>query len=101
MCKLTQITFCPLAHGYHKENSVKNYHWLLNKTKDNARQYHVSHNAFIQNMNTHQYVRNSSPIDDTNVMDIVAAVGREIIFPIYAKLLPTPTLNPDKKTSVV
>ena len=38
---------------------------------------------------------NNAPIDDTNMMHIIAAVGRELRFPLDTDLLPIPGLNPD------
>ena len=38
---------------------------------------------------------NNDPIDNTNVMLIIAAVGIEFRYPLDTELLPTPTLNSD------
>ena len=49
--------------------------------------------VFILNPKTSQYAQNSAPIDDTDVMRRVSAVGREFRFTLDTELLPTLTLN--------
>ena len=49
---------------------------------------------------TSQYMWNSTPIDDTNVICSVAAVAREFVFTLDTELLPTPTLNPDNNQTL-
>ena len=101
MCKFFQIIFWPLSYGNNKGISVEKYHRFLNKTQATTRQYRGSHDVFVQNAKTSQNAWKSAQIDDTYVMRRVAAVGREFRFTLDTELLPTPTLNPDKKTSVV
>ena len=93
--KCLQITFWNLSHINHKLNSVENCHRFLNKTQAISGQDRVSRDVFIINAKTSQYTCNIAPINDTNVMRSVAAVGREFIFPLDTELLSTPTLNPD------
>ena len=95
MCKFPKIKFCNIAHSNHKVDSVKKYHQLQKKTQATARQHGVIHDVFIQNDKTSQYTWNSAPINDTNVMRSVAAVGREFIFPLDIELLLTTNLNPN------
>ena len=76
MCKCLQIKFWTLARGNNKVNSVEKYQRFLNKTQTIVVQDRGSHDVFIQNTKTSQYARNSNPIDDTDVMLSVAAVGR-------------------------
>ena len=95
MCKCLQITLWNLARGNHKENSVEKYHRFLNNTQAIVGQDYGGRDVFIQNEKTYQYARNSAPIDDTNVIQSVAAVVREFRFPLDTEMLPTPNLNPD------
>ena len=74
MCNVLQMTLYPLACVNHKVNSVKKYHRFLNIKQAIAGQDRGIHEVFIQNTNTYQYAWNSAPIDDTNVMRIIAAV---------------------------
>ena len=67
---------------------------VLKKTQAIAGQDRGSHDLFILNAKTSQYACNSAPIDDTDVMRSVAAVGREFIFPLDIELFSTPNLNP-------
>ena len=76
MCKFFQITSWHLSRGNHKGNIIKKYHRFLNKIQSITEQYHGSYDIFIQNAKTSQYVWNSAPIDDTNAMRSVAAVGK-------------------------
>ena len=55
-CNFLRITFCNLARGNNKGNSVENYHWVLYKTQDIAKQDHGRHEVFFQNVKTSQYV---------------------------------------------
>ena len=95
ICKCLQITFWTSARGNHKVNRVEKYHRLLNKTQDISGHDCGSHDSFIQNTKTYQYLWNISPINDTDVMCRVAAVGIEFRFTLDMELLLTPTLNPD------
>ena len=76
------MKFQPIARENHEKNGVKKYHWFLTKTQAISGQGCGSHGIFIQNSKTYQYMCNRSSIDDTNVMHIVAAVGREFRFPL-------------------
>ena len=80
--KCLQITFWNLSHINHKLNSVENCHRFLNKTQAISGQDLISHDLLIQNAKTSQYAWKKYPIDDTEVMRSVAAVGREFIFTI-------------------
>ena len=80
MCRFLQIKLWTLACVNNKGNSVENYHLFLNKTQAITGQYFGSHDVFIQNVKTSQYMWNRAPIDDTDVTHRVADVGREFIF---------------------
>ena len=93
MCKILRITFWPLARGNHKGLGVEKFHRFLNKTQAIAGQDRDNHEVFLQNTKTSQYAWNSAPIDDTDVMRSVAALGREFRFPMDTELIETPVLN--------
>ena len=78
-----------------KLNSVETYHQFLNKTLAIAEQDRGSRDIFIQSAKIYHYACNSYPINDTDMVHSVAAVGKEFRFPMNTELLPTPTLNPD------
>ena len=94
-CKCLQITFWPLAHVNCKEKGIEKYHRFLKKTQTIAGKDFGSHDIFIQNEKKSHYAWNSAPIDDINVMRIVAAVGIEYRFTLDTELLLTPNLNID------
>ena len=89
------IICCPWAHINHKGNRVEKYNQWLNKIQTISGQYCVSYDVLIQKSKTSKYAWNSSPIDDTDVMHSVVAVGIELIFPLNTELLPKPPLNPE------
>ena len=54
----------------------------------------ISHDNFIQNAKTRQYIWNRSPIDDNVIPCSLAANGREFIFPLDLEISATPTIKP-------
>ena len=82
MCKLLKLTF-----------SVERYHRFLNKTQTISGQDRGTHEVFHQNIKTSQYALNSAPIDDTDILRCVDAVGREFRFLLDIELLDQPILN--------
>ena len=100
VCTILKITMWPLARGNHKGLSVERYHRFLNKTQAIAGQDRGTHEVFQQNAKTSQYAWNSAPIDDTDVMRSVAAIGREFRFPLDIEFLGTPTLNDDSNSGL-
>ena len=89
-----------MARDNHKVNSVGKYHQFLNKTQAIAGQYCGSRDLFLQHSKESYYACNRDPIDYTNVMRIVAAVSRELIFTLDTQLLLTPTFNPNNNQSL-
>ena len=75
MCAALGIIHWPLARGYHKGMSVEKYHCFLNKTQAISGQDRGIHDIFLQNSKTSQYAWNGTPIDGTDILRSVAAVG--------------------------
>ena len=59
-----------------------------------------THAGFIRTAKTAQYAWNSAPIDGTDVVRSVAAVGREFRFPLDVELSPSPTLNDETNSNL-
>ena len=93
MCLKLDLIFCPLIRGNYKGNIVDKYQRFLNKTQTNVGEERDTHESFVENSKTSQYVWNSAPIDDTYIPRSLTAVGRHFKFPIDVKLSPGPTLN--------
>ena len=70
------IIYCTLTRGNYKGTSVEKYHRFLNKTQVIAGQDRGTHGVFLQNAKTSQYAWNNAPIDGTDILRSVAAVGR-------------------------
>ena len=59
-----------------------------------------THQVFTENA-TSQYAWNSAPIDSTDIIRSVAAVGREFRFPLDVELLDIPTLLNDNNNTAL
>ena len=94
-----KITDWWISRENHKGNLVKKFYQFLNKTQKITGGDWRTHSGFIQNANTSHYSWNSAPIDDTDVMRRVSAVGREFRFTLDTEMLPKPTLNPNNNQS--
>ena len=100
MCKRLGLTYWVLSRGNHKGNSVERYHRFLNKTQAIAGNDRGTHDVYIQNAKTSQYAWNSAPIDGTDVVRSMAAVGRTFRFPLDIDLSPTPILNTETNSTL-
>ena len=96
MCEQLKITFWALSRGNHKGLSVERYHRYLNKTQAIVGNDRGTHKTFIQNAKTSQYAWNSAPIDNTDIVRSLVAVGREFRFPLDIELCPKPPLNDEQ-----
>ncbi len=82
MCNILKLHLWPLARGNHKGNSVERYHRYLNKVMTIQGNALGTNNNFHRIAKTAQYGWNSAPIDDTDVVRSLPAVGREFRFPL-------------------
>lgn len=57
-----------------------------------------THNGFIRTAKTAQFTWNSAPIDGTDVVRSLAAVGREFRFPLDVDLRPSLTINDESNS---
>ena len=93
MCTILRIKYWVLARGNHKGLGVERFHRFVNKVETIDGNDRGSHDGFIRTAKTAQYAWNSAPIDGTDVVRSLAAVGRVFRFPLDVDLSPTPTLN--------
>ena len=100
MCDVLKIQLWPLSRGNHKALSIERYHRFLNKTHTIASQERNTHEVFLQNYKLSQYAWNGAPIDGTDVVRSVAAIGRPFQFPIDTDLTAAPNLNNENHTQL-
>lgn len=100
MCKILDITYWVLARGNHKGNGAERYHRYLNKVQTIEGNNIGTNTNFMRIAKTTQYAWNSSPIDGTDIVRSIAAVGREFRFPLDVKLSELPPLN-DKSNNAL
>ena len=86
--------------GYHRGLSVERYHRFLNKTQAIVGNNRGTHKVFIQNAKTSQYAWNSAPIDNTDIQQSIAAVGREFRFLLDVELASAPTINTSNQSAL-
>ena len=100
LCNILKLVFWPLARGNHKGLSVERFHRFFNKTQTICGNDRCTHESFTTNIKTSQYAWNSAPIDNTDVIRSVAALGREFKFPMDMELQPTPALNDEANSAL-
>ena len=100
MCNALSITYWCLSRGNHRGNSVERYHRFLNKTQAIAGNDRGTHQVYIQNAKTSQYAWNSAPIDNTDIIRSMVAVGRAFRFPLDVSLSPSPILNTESNSTL-
>ena len=76
MCKALKIHLWTLARGDHKGLLVEKYHQFLNKTQTIVGQDIETHFSILKNTKKPQYAWNSTPIDNTNILQSLATVRR-------------------------
>ena len=100
MCTKLGITYWYLSRGNHRGSSVKRYHRFINKAQEIAGNNRGTHKVYLQNAKTSQYAWNSAPIDNTDIIRSMAAIGRNFRFPLDVSLSPTPILNTETNSSL-
>ena len=100
MCEHLKLTYWCISQGNHKVNSDEKYYRLLKKTQTITGTDRGSHDNFIQDYKTSQYVWKRTPIDDTDIPRSLAAIGREFRFNIDVEISATPTINPTTNSGI-
>ena len=75
MCTALGIIYWPLARGNHKGTIVEKYNCFLIKKQAISGQDRGTYDVILQNAKTSKYVWNSSPINGTDILRIIADVG--------------------------
>ena len=82
MCDILHIKYWVLGRSNHKGLSVERFHRFVNKVERIAGTDRGTHNGFIRTAITAQFAWNSAPIDGTDAVRSLAAVGREFRYPL-------------------
>ena len=95
VCAILNITLHVAARGNHKAVAIEHFHRFLNKAVAIASNDRGTIDVFVEAAHTAAYAWNSSPIDRTDIIRSVAAVGRPFRFPFDLSLskTPSPTSN--------
>jgi hypothetical protein len=100
-CAILKIRFHTVARGNHQALVVERFHSFLNKAvtlathdRDNIAEVYIPASALAC------YTWNSSPIDGTDIVRSVPAVGREFRFPFDFEYVPIPTMTDDSAGAV-
>ena len=98
LCDILRIRYWVLARANHKGLTVERFHRFVNKVETIAGTDRGTHNGFVRTAKTAQFAWNSAPIDGTDVVRSLAAVGRAFRFPLDVELSPSPTLNDESNS---
>ena len=98
LCDILRIQYWVLARKNHKGLSVERFHRFMNKVETIAGTDRGTHDGFIRTAKTAQFAWNSAPIDGTDVVRSLAAVGRAFRFPLDVELSPSPSLNDESNS---
>jgi len=100
MCDILNIRYHPLSKGNHQALSVECFHHYLNKALTIARNDRHNSSDFVPAACAATYTWNSSPIDGTDIIRSIPAIGREFKFPFDFHYTDTPQFTQDKVTAI-
>jgi len=100
VCGILNIDLHVAARGNHQAVGVEHFHRFLNKAVAIAANDRGTNTVFVEAAHTAAYAWNSSPIDGTDIIRSVPAVGRPFRFPFDISLSPTPTPTQQQATDV-
>jgi hypothetical protein len=100
VCDILNIDIHTAARGNHQAVGVEHFHRFLNKAVTIAANDRGTNTVFVEAAHTAAYAWNSSPIDGTDIIRSVPAVGRPFRFPFDLSLSPTPTPTSDQAVDV-
>ena len=100
VCAILHIELHVAARGNHQAVGVEHFHRFLNKAVAIAANDRGTNTVFVEAAHTAAYAWNSSPIDGTDIIRSVPAVGRPFRFPFDLSLAPTPTPTQQQASDV-
>jgi hypothetical protein len=100
VCSILNIEIHVAARGNHKAVGVEHFHRFLNKAVGIAANDRGTNTIFVEASHTAAYAWNSSPIDGTDIIRSIPAVGRPFRFPFDLSISPVPTPTSDQASDV-
>ena len=101
MCKALRINYKIIAKHNHKGLLVEKFHRFLNKAITIAAKNRETNDIFVATGVAAGYAWNSSPIDGTDILRSVSAIGRELRFPLDVDISTLPELVTNNADSVI
>ena len=86
MCDALNLNYDVLAKRKHKGLTVEYFHLLLNKSVTIAAEERSTNDIFVPVGVVAGYAYNKAPIDGTNILCSIPAIGRRLRFPIDISL---------------
>jgi hypothetical protein len=95
VCSLLGLTLHNAAKGNHKAVGIEKFHRFLNNAVKIAANNRGTNEIFVEAAHTSAYAWNSSPIDGTDIIRSVPAVGCPFRFPFNLSFgsIPVPTTS--------
>ena len=81
MCDALNLNYDVLAKRNHKGLTVEHFHRFLNKSVTIAAEDRGTNDIFVPAGIAARYAWNSAPIDGTDILRSIPAIGRELHFP--------------------
>ena len=100
-CESLKIPFDCAAKRNHKSLLVEKFHRFLNKAVTIAASDRDTLDCFVEAGISAGYAWNSAPIDGTDIIRSIPAIGRELRFPLDISLASTPKLHDNQANSVM
>ena len=101
MCQALNLNYDILAKRNHKEISVEHFHRFLNKSVTIAAEERGTTNIFVPDGIAAGYTWNSAPINGTDILRSILAIGRELKFLLYINLNAMPKLVQNNANAVL
>ena len=101
MCQSLKLNYEISAKRNHKGLSVEHFHRFLNKSVTIAAEDCGTIDIFVPAGIAAGYTWNSAPIDGTDILRSILAIGRELHFPLYINLNAAPKLIQNNTQAVL
>ena len=86
MCEGLNLNHDVLAKRNHKGLTVEHFYRFLNKNVTIAAEEHGTNDIFVSAGIATGYAQNSAPINGTDILCSIPAIGRELYFPLDSSL---------------
>ena len=86
MCNALSLNYDVLMKRNHKGLTVEHFYRFLNKSVTISAEDRGTNDIFVPTDIAADYAWNSAPIDDTDILRSIPAIGRELHFPLDVNL---------------